>query len=133
MKKHSPKIVNKPWGHEVWIHNDSLYCGKLLVFPKMYSKFSMHYHINKIETWYVQQGKFIFDWIDTELAELRREHLAEGDVIHLEKGTPHQLMAMENNCIIFEVSTEHFDNDSYRIYKKSPSDLLNDDTLEFYK
>lgn len=128
--KIEPKIVKKIWGHEIWLHNDSLYCGKILVFEKMYSKFSMHYHMLKTETWYVQKGKFIFDWIDTETAQLKRDYLNEGDIVHLEKGTPHQLMSLENDCRIFEVSTEHFDNDSYRIYMKSPSDLLNEDTLE---
>jgi len=129
MKKQVPKTVNKSWGHEIWIHNDNLYCSRLLVFPKMYSKFSMHYHIKKTETWYIQKGKFVFDWINTESAELKREHLCEGDVVHLEKGTPHQLMALENDCIVLEVGTEHFDDDEYRIYKKSPSDLLNHKTL----
>lgn len=129
MQKVEPKIVEKVWGHEIWLHNDSKYCGKILVFQKMYSKFSMHYHMKKTETWYVQKGTFIFDWINTEKAELKREYLKEGDVIHLERGIPHQLMSLENDSRIFEVSTEHFDDDSYRIYKKSPSDLLNDETL----
>jgi len=29
-----PIKVEKLWGYELWIHNDSQYCGKLLVFPK---------------------------------------------------------------------------------------------------
>ena len=29
-----PKIVQKGWGEEVWIHNDEEYCGKLLRFFK---------------------------------------------------------------------------------------------------
>ena len=29
-----PKIVDKVWGQEIWIHNDEEYCGKLLRFNK---------------------------------------------------------------------------------------------------
>ena len=60
-----PFKVDKPWGHELWVHNNEEYCGKLLVFPKEQSKFSMHYHIIKKESWYVQEGQFKFDWIDS--------------------------------------------------------------------
>ena len=56
----SPKKVEKAWGYELWIHNDSDYCGKLLVFTKQGNKFSMHYHLKKKETWYVQSGGFDF-------------------------------------------------------------------------
>jgi len=37
----TPKIVNKVWGYEMWIHNDEEYCGKLLVFNKEGDKFSV--------------------------------------------------------------------------------------------
>ena len=47
----SPKRVEKKWGYELWIHNDSEYCGKLLVFTKERNRFSMHYHIQKKESW----------------------------------------------------------------------------------
>jgi hypothetical protein len=34
------------------------------------------------------------------------------------------LVSLEENSIVFEVSTEHFDEDSYRIYRETPNDLL---------
>ena len=60
--------VPKGWGEELIIENNEMYCGKLLIF-KMGCKFSMHYHLIKDETWYVQEGKFRYRWIDTETAE----------------------------------------------------------------
>ena len=70
-----PKVINaiecegcnvpKGWGHEVIFVNNELYCGKLLVFKKG-AKFSMHYHLIKDETWYVDEGEFIYRWIDTK-------------------------------------------------------------------
>jgi mannose-6-phosphate isomerase-like protein (cupin superfamily) len=123
IKIQTPKRVEKQWGHELWIHNDKQYCGKLLVFTNSGNKFSMHYHMLKNETWYVQEGAFQFDWIDTETAERCYTQLQKGDVVYIEKGLPHQLTALIDNSIVFEVSTEHFDEDSYRIYRKGPQDL----------
>lgn len=119
-----PIKVEKLWGYELWIHNDSQYCGKLLVFPKEGNHFSMHYHMIKNETWYVQEGSFKFDWIDTENGKLNTETLVAGQVVYIQKGKPHQLTALSDNSIVFEVSTEHFEDDSYRIYRNTPTDLI---------
>ena len=118
-----PKKVSKRWGYELWIHNDSQYCGKLLVFDKSGDRFSMHYHMIKNETWYVQSGGFQFKWIDTEIGSIQSRILEEGDSVYIERGLPHQLIALSDNATILEVSTEHFDEDSYRIWQHSPSDL----------
>jgi mannose-6-phosphate isomerase-like protein (cupin superfamily) len=107
--------VPKGWGHELIIVNNKLYCGKILVFKKG-CKFSMHYHIIKQETWYVNKGTFWFTWIDTATASTEKMHLTTGDVVTIPIGMPHQLEAIEEGEI-FEISTEHFDSDSYRIKK----------------
>jgi mannose-6-phosphate isomerase-like protein (cupin superfamily) len=119
-----PIKVQKSWGYELWIHNDSQYCGKLLVFTEKGYKFSMHYHMLKNETWYVQDGGFEFRWIETKTGQMRKEILNKGESVYIEKGKPHQLIALQENSIVFEVSTQHFDDDSYRIYKNTPNDLL---------
>ena len=115
LRKDVPKIVQKSWGYEKWIYNDTEYCGKLLVFPNKMSHFSMHYHLIKKESWYVQSGSFELTYIDTVNGEVEFLELSVGDSITIERGQPHQLMALEDNSIVFEVSTEHFDEDSYRI------------------
>ena len=123
VKIQTPKRVEKKWGYELWIHNHPDYCGKLLVFNNSGDKFSMHYHMIKDETWYVQTGAFQFDWIDTENGERCYTQIQKGDVIEIKKGLPHQLTALSDEATIFEVSTQHFDDDSYRIYRNQPSDL----------
>ena len=123
VKIQHPKRVDKKWGYELWIHNDTDYCGKLLIFTKSGNKFSMHYHMIKDETWYIQKGAFQFDWIDTENGERCYTQIQEGDVIEIKKGLPHQLTALTEEATVFEVSTQHFDEDSYRIYRNQPSDL----------
>ena len=115
IKKQTCSIVPKGWGHEVIIINNEKYCGKILHFKKD-AKFSMHFHIKKTETWYVSSGKFIFKWIDTKNADIKVENLVSGDVITNEIGEPHQIICLEEGDI-FEVSTKHYDEDSYRVMK----------------
>jgi mannose-6-phosphate isomerase-like protein (cupin superfamily) len=114
-KKLNTEIVNKGWGHEIIFVNNDDYCGKILCFNKG-KKFSMHYHVEKKETWYVSKGKFILNWIDTPTGTNYSEYLNVGDVITNERGEPHQVYALEDSEL-FEVSTKHKDEDSYRISK----------------
>lgn len=109
------RIVPKAWGQEIVIHNDSEYCGKVLRF-KTGAKFSMHFHIKKKETWYVASGKFDLHYIDPSDATEHYSKLKAGQIIEVERGDPHQLFCEEAGDI-FEVSTPHFDEDSYRIKK----------------
>jgi len=114
-KKLESEIVEKGWGKEIIFVNNPEYCGKILCFDKG-KKFSMHYHIQKKETWYVAKGKFILNWINIENGTNYSEYLNVGDVITNKRGEPHQLFALEDSEI-FEVSTRHYDEDSYRICK----------------
>lgn len=115
-KKEKVEIVEKGWGHEVIFVNNDEYCGKILCFKKD-MKFSMHYHLEKKETWYVAKGKFLLHWIETSNGKFHSEYLNIGDVVTNERGEPHQVVALEDNSELFEVSTKHFDHDSYRIWK----------------
>lgn len=107
--------VEKKWGKEIIVVNNDKYCGKILCLKKG-KKFSMHYHMIKDETWYVSSGELILKWIDTSSAIQNEKRIKKGDVVRIVPGLPHQLIA----CIdseIFEISTTHYDNDSYRIFK----------------
>jgi len=107
--------VPKGWGEELIIENNELYCGKLLIFKKD-CKFSMHYHLLKDETWYVQSGTFLYRYIDTRTADVVEIGLKAGDIVRQRPGQPHQLIACSDG-VIFEVSTHHEDSDSYRVWK----------------
>ena len=107
--------VPKGWGEEIIIENNELYCGKILIFDAG-CKFSMHYHMDKDETWWVEYGEFIYRWIDTETAKVNEAKLQEGDVVRQLPGQPHQLEAITDG-LIFEVSTHHENSDSYRVIK----------------
>lgn len=109
------EVHKKNWGYELWIENNDKYCGKLLVFNKG-AKFSMHYHLKKEETWYISKGEFQLFLIDTENANhLQPIRLVEGQIIHLLPGQPHQMLALTEGATIFEISTTHYEEDSYRV------------------
>lgn len=106
-------IVTKGWGSElIWATNDK-YCGKLLNFNKG-SKFSMHFHREKEETWYVLSGEFLVHWINTLTAEVITNKLKAGDVWHNDPLLPHQIECVEAGTII-EVSTPDSVEDNYRV------------------
>jgi mannose-6-phosphate isomerase-like protein (cupin superfamily) len=115
-KKIKSEIVQKGWGHEIIFVNNDEYCGKILCFNKD-KKFSMHYHLQKKETWYVAKGRFLLHWIETSNGIMHTEYLELGDVITNERGEPHQVVALEDDSQLFEVSTKHYDDDSFRIWK----------------
>ena len=108
-------FVEKGWGHElIWATNDK-YCGKFLKFNKD-AKFSMHFHREKDETWYVLDGKFLVEWINTKDASIHTEELNEGDTWRNEPLLPHRVICLEAGTII-EVSTADSVEDNYRVFK----------------
>jgi len=105
--------VEKAWGHEdIWCSNDK-YCGKMMSF-KQGKCFSMHFHAEKDETWYVLSGKFIVKLIDTKYATQYEHELNIGDVWHNPPLLPHQLLCIEEGVII-EVSTPDSVEDNHRV------------------
>ena len=107
--------VEKGWGYElIWATNEK-YCGKIMVFEKVGSKFSLHFHKEKDETWFVNNGRFIVRWIDTKDAKLFEKELKEGDTWHNPPLQPHQLEAIEPMSSVTEVSTADSVEDNYRL------------------
>ena len=108
-------FVEKGWGSElIWATNDK-YCGKLLKFNQG-AKFSMHFHAEKDETWYVLSGKFKVIWINTENATQFENELNVGDTWHNPPLLPHQVICIEEGTLI-EVSTQDSVEDNYRVAK----------------
>jgi mannose-6-phosphate isomerase-like protein (cupin superfamily) len=105
--------VEKGWGsEEIWASNDK-YCGKLLHFNEG-AKFSMHFHAQKDETWYVLSGEFEVNYIMTQDASIRKTVLRSGNVWRNEPLEPHQLICIKGGTII-EVSTPDSVEDNYRV------------------
>ena len=108
-------VVKKGWGYElIWATNEK-YCGKIMVFEKAGNKFSMHFHKEKDETWFVNSGKFTLRFIETDTATVKEAILKEGDVWRNLPLVPHQLEALEDNSSITEVSTADSIEDNFRL------------------
>jgi len=118
----SIRVVPKGWGEERWIHNDELYCGKILIL-KEGKHCSLHYHQRKTETFYVAQGRLRMELTDLEHGKMQPPVIREefemtaGDSILLTPGLVHRFTGIAVETHIFEFSTQHFDEDSHRLVK----------------
>lgn len=108
-------FVKKGWGYEYIFATNDLYCGKILHFTKKGNKFSMHFHAQKDESWYVTSGSFILRLLDHREAIVKESVLNKGDSIRIYPLTIHQVEALEDDSEMFEVSTADCDEDNYRV------------------
>ncbi len=108
------KKVDSYWGHELWVVNKPAYCGKLLFFRKGH-KLSLHYHLIKDETFYLQSGhlrvRLRYQDGKDEMIDM-----LPGDSMYIPPGLMHEMEGIEDSEL-FEFSTQHFDDDSYRVEK----------------
>ena len=110
------EIHKKGWGYEKWIVNKQQYCGKLLFFNKD-KKCSWHFHNIKDEVFYLQSGKILVRYSESNDIENANEIiLNQGNSFHVYVGLRHQMIALEDSEL-FEFSTQHFEEDSVRIIK----------------
>lgn len=105
--------IEKGWGsEEIWATTDQ-YCGKFMHFNQD-AQFSMHFHKDKDESWYVMSGRFVVRWIDTKNANIIETELNAGDTWHNPPCMPHQLVCKQSGTIV-EVSTADSVEDNYRV------------------
>jgi len=97
--------IDKGWGFELAFVNNGDYSGKLLVFEQAGAKTSMLFHKKRRKTWFINEGKFKFTFIDTQTGQVHETVLEAGRTVSLGELSPHQLEALEPNSIIFEVGT----------------------------
>lgn len=100
------KIVEKPWGNEVWVAHTDVYALKIITLNKG-SRSSLQYHVKKSEHIYVESGVLkAEEEIDGKLVTTM---YYPGDVIINPAGKQHRVEAIETVRII-EVSTPELDD-----------------------
>ena len=111
------KFVEKDWGYEIWLANNEKenYCGKILRIKEGFSS-SMHFHMDKHETFYILRGQCKLTTIDTATTTNITVDLLEGNCYTIDRLVPHQVQAI-TDCDIIESSTFHRDEDSYRVWR----------------
>lgn len=97
-----PKIVDKPWGREIWYAHTDRYAGKVLEVTRGHL-LSLQKHRVKHETLYLQSGLMRFT-LDDEVFDW-----SPGIAIEIPPGTVHRMEALEDS-VILEVSTPELDD-----------------------
>src|SRR3989344_7817866 len=105
------KIVSKEWGEEHWLVNNEKYCGKKMFIKEGYYC-SYHKHKIKEETFYILDGEIEIIYKGNYLK------VKSGETLHINPGEYHSFRALKDT-IFFEFSTQHLDEDNYRLTKSN--------------
>ena len=118
MQSVEPKFVKKRWGSETWFANNELhdYCGKILDIEAGCNT-SMHFHLEKHETFFVLEGTLQVDWVETESGDVKTTLVKSNDCMEMPRGVPHKLIANDENVKLIEASTFHRNADSFSVWK----------------
>ncbi len=109
---HIPKIVEKPWGREIWYADQAAYAGKVLEV-KQGRRLSLQYHERKTETLYLLSGKVLLTLRALAPGETPAVFLVTpadqcvwlpGQALHVPVRTIHRFEALEDS-VLLEVST----------------------------
>jgi mannose-6-phosphate isomerase-like protein (cupin superfamily) len=99
MKRNAVRVVEKPWGREVWLVVEREYAGKLLEVKKG-NRLSLQYHKRKKESMFVLEGRAVLT------VGRRNLPISEGDCVTIKPGEVHRITALSDVRIV-EVSTPH--------------------------
>lgn len=99
---YQPKIVDKPWGREVWYAHGGRYAGKILEVTGGHL-LSLQKHRVKHETLFLQSGLMRFTLGDEDFEWM------PGEAIVIPPDTVHRMEALEDS-VILEVSTPELDD-----------------------
>jgi mannose-6-phosphate isomerase len=97
-----PKIVDKPWGREIWYAHEERYAGKVLEVTRGHS-LSLQKHERKMETLYLQSGLIRYHYNGTDYV------MQPGQCVTNHPGDIHRMEALEDS-VFLEVSTPDLDD-----------------------
>ena len=110
--------VTKPWGYEQWLTGPK---NKQFAFKKIFlkkgTKTSLQYHVKKIESNYLYEGKAKLHYMKKNIPLIKKNFsrilgatksniINQGYVINVRPKTIHRLEAI-SNLVLFEVSSPH--------------------------
>ena len=114
VKSPGAKVVKKVWGVELWLENSKDYCAKRLILNPGF-QCSLHRHLLKRETFAIIRG-IVYLQLGNEVRKM-----IPGEFVTIEPGIYHRFWTFTPiGAEIFETSTQHFDEDSYRLEPSGP-------------
>ena len=114
-------IVEKVWGTEEIIANESTHCGKIMRIKPGWMC-SYHMHEEKDETFYVQNGPMLMEVEDT------RKVAYIGESFRIPPGTWHRFATLDCKAQLFEFSSHHDDAD---VLRRAPSGPISEEMKQF--
>lgn len=108
----TPKIVEKPWGREIWFAEQTAYAGKILEVRKG-CRLSLQYHERKTETLYLLSGRMTLTFRALRAGETPSASLISaadqqtwlpGQSVHIPARSIHRFEALEDS-VLLESST----------------------------
>jgi mannose-6-phosphate isomerase-like protein (cupin superfamily) len=103
----TPRLIDKPWGHEEIFAETNDYVGKILVIREGQA-LSLQYHEVKEETLRVLDGELEMV-TGPDVDNLQALKMGPGVVFHVSPGEIHRMVAV-TDCRLLEVSTNHLDD-----------------------
>ena len=109
---HTPKVVEKPWGREIWFADQAAYAGKILEVRRGH-RLSLQYHERKTETLYLLSGRMRLTFHPVAEGETPSAGLVTaadehewllGRTVHIPVRTIHRFEALEDS-VLLECST----------------------------
>ena len=102
-----PKIVEKPWGREIWYAHTDRYAGKVLEVTAGHL-LSLQKHRVKHETLYLLSGEIRLE-VGTSPEALEDVRLGSGESFRVSPGTVHRIVAV-TDADVLEASTPHLED-----------------------
>jgi quercetin dioxygenase-like cupin family protein len=102
-----PRMVNKPWGHEIWWAVTEKYAGKILHVERGH-RLSLQYHRDKDESCYLLSGRIVLTQ-GSSVDALERRTLEPGSSWRNRPGEIHTIEALEHSDVL-EASTPQLDD-----------------------
>ena len=101
------KIVNKPWGKEVWLELNDKYCFKR-IHLNAGQKTSFQYHEKKKETSYFLTGE-VEVWLEDDSGKIDKKIMGPGDYYTALPLRKHRVIAI-SDAVYLEASTPEVDD-----------------------
>jgi mannose-6-phosphate isomerase-like protein (cupin superfamily) len=101
------RIIEKPWGREIWVAHTDKYALKIIEFHQG-TRSSLQYHRVKQEHIYVDSGSLQLEH-ENEAGQMETVVLRPGDVVENRPGQKHRVTALDDVRLI-EVSTPELDD-----------------------
>ena len=111
-------VIEHDWGTEIIWSNHKDYGAKLLLFQKKIKKTNFIMNKTATKSYFVNQGKFCFRWIDTNDGKIYQQEVTEGGVFDSECLKPLSIECITESGSISEAHSGYTQDDVLTVIRK---------------